>query len=160
MERGGGGVWHFNARLLLNKDYVKCISELISSESSKVVFLTNIIEGWEDLKLKIKSKSIQFAKRLSFQNKLKEKKLRLQLMTMQRHLNVNIGEFLSVQDELFELDKLKCEGAILRSKAQYAVEGEKNTAFFLIWRRHVNRVFILIRLKIRMGKWLILLFQY
>ena len=34
----GGDVWHFNARLLLNKDYVQCISELISFESSKGYF--------------------------------------------------------------------------------------------------------------------------
>ena len=114
----------------MNEDYVKCISELISFESSKGIFLTNIIEGWEVLKLKIKRKSINFAKRLSFQNKLTEKKLRLQLINMQRNLNMNIGEFLCVQNDLFELEKLKCEGAILRSKAQYAVEGERNTAFF------------------------------
>ena len=56
-------MWNFNAQLLLNEDYVKCITELISFESSKIDFLTNIIAGWEDLKLKIKRKSINFAKR-------------------------------------------------------------------------------------------------
>ena len=139
----GGGVWHFNAKLLLNEDYVKSISDLISSESSKGLFLTNIIEGWEVLKLKIKRKSINFAKRLSFQNKLKEKQLRSKLMILQQQLNVNVGDFLSVRDELFELDKVKCEGAILRSKAQYAVEGEKNTAFFLnLEKTRQSRVYI------------------
>ena len=62
---------------------------------------------------------------------------------MQRQLDVNVGDFLSVRDELFELDKIKCEGAILRSKAQYAVEGEKNTAFFLnLEKTRQSRVYI------------------
>ena len=46
--------WHFNARLLENGDYVKCISKLISVESSHVDFWNDIIEGWEKFKLKIK----------------------------------------------------------------------------------------------------------
>lgn len=40
-------------------------------------------------------------------------------------------KYMSIRGELEAYEKDKCKGAIIRSRAQYAVEGEKCTAFFL-----------------------------
>lgn len=53
-KRGkGGGLWHLNAKLLEKENYVKCISNLINTVSSQPVFRNAVVEGWEDLKIRI-----------------------------------------------------------------------------------------------------------
>lgn len=45
--------------------------------------------------------------------------------------NINEDSLEALYTELKNMEKTKSEGAIIRSRAKYAVEGEKSTAFFL-----------------------------
>lgn len=45
--------------------------------------------------------------------------------------NINEDSLEALYTELKNMEKTKSEGAIIRSRAKYAVEGEKRTAFFL-----------------------------
>lgn len=127
----GGGVWHLNANLLSKKEYVDCINKLIAFECSQPDFQRNISDGWDKLKSKIKFKSIQFAKRLNFSRKEKERELRCEWVRLNGEPVVDNVKLIGIQNEINEMERIKCEGAIVRSRAQYAIEGEKSTQFFL-----------------------------
>lgn len=44
-RRKGGGLWHLNAKLLENKNYIKCISNLINTVSLQPVFKNAVKKG-------------------------------------------------------------------------------------------------------------------
>ncbi len=139
----GGGVWQFNASLLSRRNYVDCISKLISFECSQPEFGENIVEGWEKLKVRIKQKSIQFAKKLNFKTREKERSLRNTIVKLNAQPVVDVERLVNIQNEIKEIERIKCEGAIVRSRAQYAVEGEKSTAFFLnLEKRKQNQCYL------------------
>ena len=65
----------------------------------------------------------------------REKELEKQLIEIDNQLNVSTTEYVqekyeSVKKELREIDKVKTDGLIVRSKIKYFEEGEKSTAFF------------------------------
>ena len=43
----------------------------------------------------------------------------------------NIEEYIRIKEELKVIEQGKCQGAIIRSRAKYAIEGEKCTGYFL-----------------------------
>ncbi|KAF3859843.1 hypothetical protein F7725_000098 [Dissostichus mawsoni] len=48
-----------------------------------------------------------------------------------REIGRDLGEYTRIKDELEGIERDKCRGAIVRSRAQYAMEGERCTSFFL-----------------------------
>lgn len=87
------------------------------------------------VKGKIKKISIRYAKQRKWRRDREEKDLRqkldLELEKMEGNPNHNIEEYVKINNDLNKYEKEKCMGAIIRSKAQYAMEGEKCTSFFL-----------------------------
>ena len=126
-----GGMWCLNSSLLNRQDYRSMIIKLVQSEVSKALCKNNVIELWEHLKTVIKYKTIKYAKELNFKTNQREKELRLKIIQINGDSNPDIERLVRLQTELEEIDLKRCEGAIVRSRAQYAVEGEKSTAFFL-----------------------------
>ena len=43
----------------------------------------------------------------------------------------DLREYSRIKDELGEMEQRRCNGAIVRSRARYVVEGEKCTKYFL-----------------------------
>ncbi|KAL7375444.1 hypothetical protein ABVT39_017435 [Epinephelus coioides] len=127
----GGGLWHLNARLLCEKRYIDCITKLIEFESLLPEFQMNILDGWEKLKSKIKYKSIQFVKKLNCEKKKKEHALWEEFIRLRGETVIDTAHLVKIQNEMDMLEKIKCDGAIVRSRAQYVIEGERNTRYFL-----------------------------
>ncbi|KAF3834547.1 hypothetical protein F7725_027105 [Dissostichus mawsoni] len=48
-----------------------------------------------------------------------------------REIGRDLGEYTRIKDELEGIERDKCRGAIVRSRAKYAMEGERCTSFFL-----------------------------
>lgn len=44
---------------------------------------------------------------------------------------IDTAHLVKIQDEMDMLEKIKCDGAIVRSRAKYVIEGERNTRYFL-----------------------------
>lgn len=136
-KRGGkgGGLWCLNASLLEEPKYKKCITDCIKFEKGSPLYEGNICDWWEMVKTKLKKISIRYAKRRSFRKKQKEKEMTDNLEReeerLERDPNLDRSKLLQLQSELENLEKEKCMGAIIRSKAKYVVEGEKSTKFFL-----------------------------
>ena len=104
---------------------------------------------WDTMKMQIRSKSIQYAKHKRGKMKLTETNLESVITSLQRKLEENdLSETnkTTIYNEL-EVKKLQLEnvvqrqtqGAMIRSKARWHNEGEKDTKYFLnLEKRHFN----------------------
>ncbi|CAC5415428.1 unnamed protein product [Mytilus coruscus] len=45
-------------------------------------------------------------------------------------IQINSEQFLELKTQLEDIETYKCKGAILRSKSQWAIESDRNTAYF------------------------------
>lgn len=134
VERGPG-VWILNNSLLQDENYKIKMYDLITKEFDCPLYETSLLVWWDNLKYKIKNFSQIYS-----QKRAKEKKAEFYLLQNKiRKLSQRIAEgeiidtakFESLQMELKLLEQEKCKGAILRSKAYWAVESDRNTKFFL-----------------------------
>lgn len=135
VEMRGGGVWCLNASLLKEESYIKEIIECIEGEMSNVLLKENVCLWWEEVKVKVKNRSIRYSKNRNRVDKLKEKMLKNRMLHELEKADADpdydVVNYLKIHAELGFYEKKKCLGAIVRSKAQYALEGEKCTSFFL-----------------------------
>lgn len=135
VERRGGGVWCLNASLLKEEGYRNEIVECINDEMSNVLLKENVCLWWEEVKVKVKNRSIRYAKNHNRLDKQKEIMLRNRMLHELEKADTDpdydVVNYLKIHAELGRYEKNKCLGAIVRSRAQYALEGEKCTSFFL-----------------------------
>ena len=131
----GGGLWCLNSSLLSEEGYRNVIKNCIQCEVESLLMHNNVSEWWEILKKKIKILSIRYAKRRNSRKKQEENKLRealsREIEKAGSNTNYKIENYLKIKAELDKYEQNKCMGAIVRSRAQYAVEGERCTSFFL-----------------------------
>jgi hypothetical protein len=86
------------------------------------------------LKCDIRSATISYSaykakERRKIESELKE---RLDYLEIQNHNNENVfDEYVPVKNELEAIMKIQTQGKIIRSRAKFIREGEKNTKFFL-----------------------------
>lgn len=134
-EERGGGVWCLNANLLKEEAYKENIVKCINYEMQNPLYKENVCEWWEGMKEKIKKRSIRYSKQRDFIRRSKAEALENALKEEAEKIenNPEYGEegFLRLKSDLEEFEKEKSEGIILRSRAQYALEGERSTKFFL-----------------------------
>lgn len=134
-QERGGGVWCLNSGFLREELYCKMIRKLITSEMENPMMHKNASAWWEAMKQRVKTVSIRYAKQRRFRQKQEENELRekLAIETENAGNNVkyNVENYLKIKAKLERYESNRCMGAIVRSRAQYAVEGEKCTSFFL-----------------------------
>ena len=141
-EEIGGGMWILNAGYIEEDEYKQQIRELLDMENEKIKEYveenradTQIGEIWEKVKNKIKSISIWYSKKRKVKMMKKEKelreRLRVELSKAENEEGYSMENYIEVKMELQRYEAEKCRGAILRSKAKYALEGERCTAYFL-----------------------------
>ena len=134
-QERGGGIWCLNSSLLMEEKYRSVIQKCIQYEADNPLMYSNASEWWETLKKKIKTQSMRYAKQSNLRKKQEERELREKLSreteNAGNNVSYNIENYLKIKAELDKFEKNKCMGAIVRSRAQYAVDGEKCTSFFL-----------------------------
>ena len=129
----GKGFWKFNGSLLTDKDYVQLIKNTIS-HIKVTVNITNKNTLWEYVKCQIRSDTIKFSIDKAKRLKIKETELLDKLEKLEKNLNEDeVGhlEYTQTKLEWENLLRTKMNGVILRSKAKWIEEGEKNTKYFL-----------------------------
>ncbi|CAC5393059.1 unnamed protein product [Mytilus coruscus] len=65
---------------------------------------------------------------------------------------INMNRYEDLNSKLAEIEKIKCQGAILRSKAFWSVDGDKNTAYFLRLEKQRQQSKLISELKDNEGK--------
>ena len=147
----GPGFWKLNTPFLLDSEYINLIKKTIAEvandyKNNKEV---DAVLLWDTMKMQIRSNSLKYAKEKRAKLKSKEKSLESDISCLQKKLEENN---LSETDKNYMLNELEVKtiqlqkisqdqtrGAIVRSKARWYHEGEKNTKYFLsLERRHFN----------------------
>lgn len=102
---------------------------------SDPLFESDVCVWWEGLKGEFKRLAISFARQASVVRKREERILKSHLLfeleKIENCPGYDIAEYLRLREELKVLERHRCMGAVVRSRAQYVVEGERSTAFFL-----------------------------
>ena len=135
-QRGkGGGVWCLNASVMSETAYMEKVKECVSEQIKCEMYKVDVCGWWEGVKKLVKNLSIRYCQNRNRVRKRKECVLRErmaeELTLMDENPNRGIGAYIKIKGELEAYEKERCQGAIIRSRAQYVVEGEKCTSFFL-----------------------------
>ncbi|VDI58973.1 Hypothetical predicted protein, partial [Mytilus galloprovincialis] len=134
IERGPG-LWVLNNTLLFNEEYVQRVKDIISQEKESELFHRDFLVWWDNLKYRIKRYSQILSSDLAKQNKREYYKLERQINNIcskaASGMVIDIAKLESLKLELSNFEIEKCKGAVLRAKAIWAVESDKNTKYFL-----------------------------
>ena len=147
----GPGFWKLNTSFLLDEEYVGLIKKTITDAANEYVNNNEIdaILLWHTMKMQIRSRSLNYARRKKAKMKSLELKLESEILSLQKELeenNVFENEKVQIYSEIDvnilqreEISKYKTRRAILRSKSRWHNEGETNTKYFLnLEKRHFN----------------------
>ena len=128
----GTGYWKMNTSLLVDKEFVEEMIEEIEKTKASTQNLSPRMQ-WEQLKTRIKKKTIDFSKRRVNENNLVIAELSEKLNEFQSRYPLNEEETTlcertkeDFEDKMFERTK----GLIFRSKVRWYEGGEKNTKYF------------------------------
>lgn len=142
IERGQG-VWIFNNMLLKDNDFCNELTKLIEQEKQNQFKKTEISIWWDNLKFKIKKLALQYAKKrnknVNDEITLLTKSIEREYTKLSKQANQDITHLEVLENQLSVIQKEKCQGAVLRSKADWALEGERNTSYFLKLEKHRQR---------------------
>lgn len=135
MQQKGGGLWCLNVSLLNDVNYKVKIHDCIKSEWMKQLDSENVCVRWENLKQKMKILSTKYVKEKNGierrDYKDMQKRFFLELEQVKSNPNSDLTNYLKIKSDLKKHEVNRCRGAIIRSRAKYALEGEKCTSFFL-----------------------------
>lgn len=144
-ENRGPGFWKFNSSLLSDIEYVNHIKECITKTVEENIN-SNPALLWELIKFNIRGASIRFSAEKKKREKLQELKLNTEISRLEEEFdksqNEEIMEELGIKKQEYEqLMAVITKGAIIRSRARWIEEGEKNTKYFfnLEKRNYVNK---------------------
>lgn len=136
-KRPGPGFWKFNARLLEDKEYVEKMRENIPLLREKYSGVTDLGLKWDVIKMEIRSYTIQYSKRKAKTERDKENQLLIKLNKLQEKLSssknnhILLNEYYALKAKLDKFLNTKIKGTIVRSKARWYENGEKNSKYFL-----------------------------
>ena len=148
----GPGFWKLNASLLADEEYIDLIKKTIN-EVAKEYENNNEVDAtllWDTMKMKIRSSSLCYARQKKNKMSSKENYLEEKITYLQKRLdeaNVTAMEKQQITEEIGiinsqrdEISKYKTKGAIIRSRARWYNDGEKNTKYFLnLEKRHLKQ---------------------
>lgn len=141
----GRGFWKFNNQLLHDSTYINKIETLISKTVTENKNMENKGLLWDFIKCEIRKETISYSIRKAKDNKLKLKQLTENIRKLEEELDKDPSQDILEQ---YTIDKHELEcihesytaGAMLRSKAQWVEQGEKNTQYFLnLEKRNYNQ---------------------
>lgn len=134
VERGPG-VWVFNNQFLLEDRFCNIITDLVRRETEDMLYDHDRLVWWDNVKFKIKKLCQKYGQERSKAKYNKYNTVQRKLNKLNEDLSAgkefNLMEYENLKHELAVIENEMCQGAILRSKAKWAVEGDKNTKYFL-----------------------------
>ena len=146
----GRGYWKFNTSLLKDKTYIAQVKETVTATATEFDYLQNKGLLWDFIKMKIRGMTIKYCAKQKREREEHERNINKQLLELDLNpfSEDNAEQTALLKSELETIIQMKTEGAILRSKVQWAEEGERNTSFFLNLERHNAENKIIQQLKV------------
>ncbi len=125
----GRGFWKLNCSHLVDKTYVDkiklCIKTTIQNNEG-----TDAILLWDTIKCKIRGDTIKYSSEKKRNNADKLKELEKTLERLNNTTDENEEEREEIKQKIEKEMERKTKGAIIRSRARWFEEGEKNTNYF------------------------------
>ena len=127
----GPGYWKLNNSLLRDLDYLDKVNCLLEMELE--VDYSSARTKWENIKLAIRNSTLQYAINKKKSNDNKVQVLTKKLKSLEEEQIKQTGVVFNdateqirlVRHELQQIHKLKTQGAIVRSRSKFTLEGEK-----------------------------------
>ena len=145
----GPGFWKLNTSLLTEVEYINRIKAAANevAEEYKDDNSVNDCLLWEMIKMKTRECSIKYAKLKKIRMKNREADLEDTISHLEKTIErINLSnedrekltdELKSKKKEFQQINQYKTKGSIIRSKARWYIEGEKNSKYFLnLEKRH------------------------
>ncbi|CAC5361461.1 unnamed protein product [Mytilus coruscus] len=134
IERGPG-VWIFNNMLLDDEVYVEKINNLIINEKSCRLYNEAPLIWIDNVKYRIKRETQVYATDKKCREKAEYFKIQNKFEKISNlaanNLKYDTNEYEEIKSKMKDFEDKICKGAILRSKAYWDVEGDKNSKYFL-----------------------------
>ena len=128
-KKPGPGFWKFNASLLEDKEYVEKMRQNIPAFIEKHRDVLDLGLKWDVIKMEIRGFTMQYSKRRA-QLLLKLNELQEKLCSSRNDPNL-LNEYYTLKEKLEKVSNKKIKGTILRGKARWYENGEKNSKYFL-----------------------------
>jgi exonuclease III len=156
----GKPMWRFNNSLLKDKDYVQTIKAKISNvkaqymlpvynpdqineiANDEVQFTINDQLFFEVLLMEIRASTIAYSINKKKEENMREKELTMEITKLESDINIhNLKELEDKKEELEKLRTKRLNGMIIRSRAQWLLDGEKTSKYFcsLESRNYINK---------------------
>ena len=157
--------WKFNNSLLRDQTYVNDVKNVIKKTKQQYSALTYMQDNIDNIKnedlhltindqlffevllMEIRGKTISYSTFKKKEENIREKNLIHDIEILENDItNNNIDTLESKKSELELLRQTKLDGMLIRSKAQYIEEGEKNSTYFssLEKRNYIEKSIVLI----------------
>jgi hypothetical protein len=132
----GPSYWNFNASLLKDKDYIEKINTCYANAIDKYKDINDKGMAWDLIKMEIRSTTICFSKDKAKETRQKLKESMTQVNLLEKQINTNptdekLDQYNEHKRYIENYNNEKANGAITRSRADWAEYGEKNSKFFL-----------------------------
>ena len=131
----GKGSWVFNNSLLSDDIYTTKLKTLWEEWTTHIDAYPDIGDWWENGKSKIKAFSITFSKKKSHQKHKQKNSLTKRLRNLNKKLPTNPDKYTPIannlKNQLRQYEEQEAEGAKVRNKIKWRLEGEKCSKFFL-----------------------------
>ena len=150
-NKRGPGFWKLNSSLLSEIEYINAIKATITQTVAQYEHDEEVDEVllWEMIKLEIRNTSIKYSKAKMKEMRKKEDIIENEIASLERQLEKDPGnnnkaalvdQLKLKKKELESIIEYKTKGAIIRSRARWYNEGEKNSKYFLnLENRHCKR---------------------
>ena len=144
----GRGFWKFNVSLLKDDNYVSLIRETIQSVCNDHSNEMNPNLFWDFLKCELRSVTIAYSIQKSKERRLLEQSLNSNLKHLEDryadHPDPNLlSQIEECKRELENHYQMKTEGHIIRSRANWVENGERNTNYFINLEKRNQRLKII-----------------
>jgi exonuclease III len=137
----GKGIWKFNNSLIHDKNYIKVVKNLLIEERTSFDNFENKGFGWDYLKMRIRSDTMQFSGTKNKLQKIEIANLETRLLNLETlfgndPIDIYETEINIIKTELDQFNQEKLMASIFRSKCNWAEDGERNSKFFLSLESH------------------------
>jgi exonuclease III len=135
MVEKGPGLWILNNLFLTELDYQERVKMLLERDLGCPLYESEMLVWWDNFKYKVKKMSQAYGYRRNRSRNKEFYRIHNQLERYSRLIaegkTVDMNKYEELRVELQEIEVEKCKGAILRAKAHWAIESDKNTKYFL-----------------------------
>jgi exonuclease III len=132
----GPSFWRFNASLLKDKVYVQQIKSGYQKAVEKYSDIEDKGLKWDLVKMELRSSTVCFSKNKAKETRDNIKKHMTTVNNLEKEINgeptdEKLKQYHEAKQFIEDYNNEKAQGVCIRSKADWAEHGEKNTKFFL-----------------------------